>query len=152
MFASNVHSNENAAVNGILEFAHLLLENETINVNTLEGFTDAGKELLAQEMAKQNVAVPEQIKDFASYIGFIRGENGYKANGSLYSGQLDLAAYYNVQENRVNVKELLGDVFMVIVPEQNIEGYEHMTRTRAMTPTATRPTRPCLRMPTPWPW
>ena len=129
MFASNVHSNENAAVNGILEFAHLLLENETINVNTLEGFTDAGKELLAQEMAKQNVAVPEQIKDFASYIGFIRGENGYKANGSLYSGQLDLAAYYNVQENRVNVKELLGDVFMVIVPEQNIEGYEHMTRT-----------------------
>ena len=80
-------------------------------------------------MAKQNVAVPEQIKDFASYIGFIRGENGYKANGSLYSGQLDLAAYYNVQENRVNVKELLGDVFMVIVPEQNIEGYEHMTRT-----------------------
>ena len=129
MFASNVHSNENAAVNGILEFAHLLLENETINVNTLEGFTDAGKELLAQEMAKQNVAVPEQIKDFASYIGFIRGENGYKSNGSLYSGQLDLAAYYNVQENRVNVKELLGDVFMVIVPEQNIEGYEHMTRT-----------------------
>ena len=129
MFASNVHSNENAAVNGILEFAHLLLENETINVNTLEGFTDAGKELLAQEMAKQNVAVPEQIKDFASYIGFIRGENGYKANGSLYSGQLDLPAYYNVQENRVNVKELLGDVFMVIVPEQNIEGYEHMTRT-----------------------
>ena len=129
MFASNVHSNENAAVNGILEFAHLLLENETINVNTLEGFTDAGKELLAQEMAKQNVAVPEQIKNFAFYIGFIRGENGYKANGSLYSGQLDLAAYYNVQENRVNVKELLGDVFMVIVPEQNIEGYEHMTRT-----------------------
>lgn len=129
MFASNVHSNENAAVNGILEFAHLLLENETISVNTLEGFTDAGKELLAQEMAKQNVAVPEQIKNFASYIGFIRGENGYKANGSLYSGQLDLEEYYNVKNNEVNVKELLGDVFMVIVPEQNIEGYEHMTRT-----------------------
>lgn len=129
MFASNVHSNENAAVNGILEFAHLLLENETISVNTLEGFTDAGKELLAQEMTKQNVAVPEQIKNFASYIGFIRGENGYKANGSLYSGQLDLEEYYNVKNNEVNVKELLGDVFMVIVPEQNIEGYEHMTRT-----------------------
>lgn len=115
MFASNVHSNENAAVNGILEFAHLLLENETISVNTLEGFTDAGKELLAQEMAKQNVAVPEQIKNFASYIGFIRGENGYKANGSLYSGQLDLEEYYNVKNNEVNVKELLGDVFMVII-------------------------------------
>ena len=28
-----------------------------------------------------------------------------------------------------DVKELLSDVFMVIVPEQNIEGYEHMTRT-----------------------
>lgn len=129
MFASNVHSNENAAVNGILEFAHLLLENETINVNTLEGFTEAGKALLEQEMARQGVAVPKQIKDFASYIGFIRGENGYKANDSLYSGPLDLAEYYNVKENEVNVKELLSDVFMVIVPEQNIEGYEHMTRT-----------------------
>ena len=129
MFASNVHSNENAAVNGILEFAHLLLEHETINVNTLEGFTEAGKALLEQEMALQGVAVPKQIKDFASYIGFIRGENGYKANGSLYSGPLNLEEYYNVEENEVNVKELLSDVFMVIVPEQNIEGYEHMTRT-----------------------
>ena len=129
MFASNVHSNENAAVNGILEFAHLLLENETINVNTLEGFTEAGKALLEQEMARQGVAVPKQIKDFASYIGFIRGENGYKANDSLYSGPLNLEEYYNVKENEVNVKELLSDVFMVIVPEQNIEGYEHMTRT-----------------------
>lgn len=69
-------------------------------------------------MAKQNVAVPEQIKNFASYIGFIRGENGYKANGSLYSGQLDLEEYYNVKNNEVNVKELLGDVFMVIVPDR----------------------------------
>ena len=129
MFASNVHSNENAAVNGILEFAHLLLENETISVNTLEGFTEAGQAQLKAEMEKQGAAVPEQIKDFASYIGFIRGENGYKANGSLYSGQLDLEEYYNVKNNEVNVKELLGDVFMVIVPEQNIEGYEHMTRT-----------------------
>ena len=129
MFASNVHSNENAAVNGILEFAHLLLENETISVNTLEGFTEAGQAQLKAEMAKQGAAVPEQIKDFASYIGFIRGENGYKANGSLYSGQLDLEEYYNVKNNEVNVKELLSDVFMVIVPEQNIEGYEHMTRT-----------------------
>ena len=129
MFAPNVHSNENAAVNGILEFAHLLLEHETINVNTLEGFTEAGKALLEQDMARQGVSVPKQIKDFASYIGFIRGENGYKANDSLYSGPLNLAEYYNVEENEVNVKELLSDVFMVIVPEQNIEGYEHMTRT-----------------------
>ena len=34
MFASNVHSNENAAVNGILEFGHMLLENETVDVKT----------------------------------------------------------------------------------------------------------------------
>ena len=37
MFASNVHSNENAAVNGILEFGHMLLENETVDVKTLDG-------------------------------------------------------------------------------------------------------------------
>ena len=64
MFASNVHSNENAAVNGILEFAHLLLENETINVNTLEGFTEAGKALLEQEMARQGSGCSQADQGF----------------------------------------------------------------------------------------
>ena len=135
MFASNVHSNENAAVNGILEFAHLLLENENIDVNTLNGFTEAGQALLEKEMAQNDTVVPEQISDFASYVGYIRGEEGYThwtTSGSskgMYSAPLDLETYYNVETETVNVKELLSDVFMVIVPEQNIEGYEHMTRT-----------------------
>ena len=135
MFASNVHSNENAAVNGILEFGHMLLENETVDVKTLTGFTDAGKALLAEEMARNNAKTPDLIKDYASYLGYIRGENGYNhwtTSGSskgLYSGQLDLEKYYNVESETVNIKELLTDVFVVIVPEQNVEGYEHMTRT-----------------------
>ena len=135
MFASNVHSNENAAVNGILEFGHMLLENETVDVKTLTGFTDAGKALLAEEMEKNNAKTPDLIKDYASYLGYIRGENGYNhwtTSGSskgLYSGQLDLEKYYDVKTENVNIKELLSDVFVVIVPEQNVEGYEHMTRT-----------------------
>ena len=135
MFASNVHSNENAAVNGILEFGHMLLENETVDVKTLTGFTDAGKALLAEEMARNNAKTPDLIKDYASYLGYIRGENGYNhwtTSGSskgLYSGQLELEKYYNVESETVNIKELLTDVFVVIVPEQNVEGYEHMTRT-----------------------
>ena len=113
----------------------MLLENETVDVKTLTGFTDAGKALLAEEMARNNAKTPDLIKDYASYLGYIRGENGYNhwtTSGSskgLYSGQLDLEKYYNVESETVNIKELLTDVFVVIVPEQNVEGYEHMTRT-----------------------
>ena len=123
MFASNVHSNENAAVNGILEFGHMLLENETVDVKTLTSFTDAGKALLAEEMARNNAKTPDLIKDYASYLGYIRGENGYNhwttssSSKGLYSGQLDLEKYYNVETETVNIKELLTDVFVVIVPE-----------------------------------
>ena len=66
-----------------------------------------------------------------------------------------LEEYYNVKNNEVNVKELLGDVFMVIVPEQNIEGYEHMDpyHQSAMTPPRDEgQPDPCLRIPTLWPW
>ena len=86
-------------------------------------------------MARNNAKTPDLIKDYASYLGYIRGENGYNhwtTSGSskgLYSGQLDLEKYYNVESETVNIKELLTDVFVVIVPEQNVEGYEHMTRT-----------------------
>lgn len=62
MFASNVHSNENAAVNGILEFAHLLLENETISVNTLEGFTEAGQAQLKAEMESRAQPFPSRSR------------------------------------------------------------------------------------------
>lgn len=122
MFASNCHSNENAAVNGILEFAHLLLENENIDVNTITGFTDDGEARLAEEMAANGNAVPEQLADFATYIGYIR-------DGSNVSAPVDMEKYYTMETEKVNVKALLSDVFMVLVPEQNIEGYEHQTRT-----------------------
>lgn len=122
MFASNCHSNENAAVNGILEFAHLLLENETIDVNTIEGFTEAGEAQLAAEMAANHAAVPEQIADYATYVGYIY-------DGNSVSAEIDMEKYYVMETEQVNVKDLLSDVFMVLVPEQNIEGYEHQTRT-----------------------
>ncbi len=122
MFASNCHSNENAAVNGILEFAHLLLENENIDVNTITGYTAEGEARLAEEMAANGNAVPEQLADFATYIGYIR-------DGSNISAPVDMEKYYTMETEKVNVKELLSDVFMVLVPEQNIEGYEHQTRT-----------------------
>ena len=68
-------------------------------------------------------------KDIASCHAKVVPYDSFRTVYELYDDLEALAAYYNVQENRVNVKELLGDVFMVIVPEQNIEGYEHMTRT-----------------------
>ena len=75
MFASNVHSNENAAVNGILEFGHMLLENETVDVKTLTGFTEAGKALLAEEMARNNAKTRSSLAITLPIWAGIRGEN-----------------------------------------------------------------------------
>ncbi|MFR0786965.1 MAG: hypothetical protein ACLSHM_01575 [Vescimonas sp.] len=63
--------------------------------------------------------------------------------------------HYNVKNNEVSVKEPLGDVFMVIVPEQNIEGYEHMTRTttsQGYDPNRDEASQALFEDSTLWPW
>ena len=75
-FASNCHSNENSAVNGILNFAELLVENaaakKAISYKDITGFTAEGEKQLEKEMTIRNAAIPEQIKDYVSNIGVLK--------------------------------------------------------------------------------
>lgn len=113
MFASNVHSKRMPPSTVFWSSAICCWRTRPLDVKTLTGFTDAGKALLAEEAGKNNAKTPDLIKDYASYLGYIRGENGYNhwtTSGSskgLYSGQLDLEKYYNVESETVNIKELL---------------------------------------------
>ncbi len=137
-FASNCHSNENSAVNGIMNFAEMLVENaaakKAITYKDITGFTEEGKKQLEKEMDIRNAAIAEQIKDYVTNIGVLKIEETKDANGkvslNMNSKAIDLAKYYNVVDKSINVKNgLLRDVFFVLIPEQNIEGYQHNTRT-----------------------
>jgi len=133
---SNVHANEVAASDAIMNFTWLLMNaaagDGNIDYNMLTGFTEAGEAELAKQLgevgAEGSVAVPDLIKDTATYLGYLKGED---ANGKtlIVSGVVDLEKYYNIETETVNVNDLLDDVFYIIVPEENVEGRTYVTRT-----------------------
>lgn len=136
---SNVHANEVSASDGVVNFGWMLLEaaagDGKIDYDKLTGFTEEGKAELAKEMgtagAKGSVAIPDLVKDTATYLGYLHldniQENDWGAN--FYSGPIDLEKYYTIATETVDVDELLDDVFFILVPEENVEGRTYLTRT-----------------------
>lgn len=136
---SNIHSNETSATDSILDFAHMLLENETIDYDVMDQFTTEGGIRLKEEMGPEgitgSVAVPDLVEKTATYLGYLTADNyDYYENedGEMvkytYSGPVDLEKYYEMQTNTVAVSELLDEVFFILVPEENVEGRIYMSR------------------------
>jgi len=131
IIVTNCHTNENTGVNGPMNFVKMLLTQDTINVNEIQGLTDEGKKVLADEMAARKTAVPEQIKNFASYIGYVRGADAQDAEGNEYKFSAPIKNFdkiYSQQNQTVKVSDLLKDVMFIVVPTMNEEGYKHSTR------------------------
>jgi hypothetical protein len=122
---SNIHSNEVAATDGILEFAWRLIKEDKIDYKYFEGFTEEGEAQLAEEMGAVgeagSVAVPDLVKDTATYLGFLQDGNGK-------SGKVDIEKYYEISDNVYDIDEVLNDIFFIIVPEENVDGRAQDTR------------------------
>ncbi|MCR5664221.1 MAG: hypothetical protein K6G17_04980, partial [Oscillospiraceae bacterium] len=122
---SNIHANETAASDAVLEFAAMLVENDKIEYTKLTGLTDAGKAKVEAQRAAQGLHTPELVAEMTSYLGAI-----WPSDESQTSGVVEnFDSYYESEETVITVDELLDDVFFLLVPEENVEGRLYNTRT-----------------------
>lgn len=137
IYLSNCHTNENSAVNGLINFAEYLVYGESdystkngkVSLNTLESYTKAGKALLEKEKKDVFGTAISDLYSFCSELGRLRGEYGDTKQSYGYSAPIDdLSKYYNMGKDEFDVDELLDDVFYIIVPTMNVEGYTQSTR------------------------
>ncbi len=128
---TNVHANEVAAADGVIKFAWMLLESaagdKTLSYDKLTGFTEEGKTQLQEQMGEPgvegSVAVPDLVKDTASYLGWLRED------GVGVSSEVDLKKYYTSETETVKLDDLLDNIFYILVPEENVEGRTYLCRT-----------------------
>ena len=120
---SNVHANEVSATDAILEFTRLLIEETSIEYKKLTGFTEEGKAKSEEQRKEWNVYTPKLMKDKCNYLGSIWADN------SMMSTPLEgFDDYYTSEITTVNVKDLLDDVFFILVPEENVDARIYYTR------------------------
>ena len=120
---SNIHSNEVAAVDAVLEFARLLIEEPAIEYSKLTGFTEEGQTACQDQRAALGLHTPELVTEMTGYLGSIW------PNANKVSGRVEgFDRYYTTEKTTVTVADLLDNVFFIIVPEENVEGRMYYTR------------------------
>ena len=121
---SNIHSNEVAAVDAILEFAKTLVEDESISYKKLTALTEAGEAKVQEQREAQGLFTPQLVQEMTTYLGSI-----WPSDNSQTSGKVEnFDSYYESENVTFTVDELLDDVFFLLVPEENVEGRMYVTR------------------------
>ena len=127
---SNIHANEAAATDAVMEFAKLLMTEDEIPYTKLTGLTETGKAKLDEQREALGLHIPELVADKTSYLGAILPETNDLTRGVQNSGKVkDFDSYYEQEDVTINVDKLLDGVFFLLVPEENVEGRIYVTRT-----------------------
>lgn len=149
VYVSNCHTNENSAINGPMNFVEYLIYGENVTFTTdteesyptstvdgnvslkvFEDYTEAGEEKLADEKANVfGTSISSYIAEWVDELGRLRGEYGDTNSGNYgWSAPVDFEKYYEMGIDNFTVEELLDDVFYIVVPTMNTEGYVQSTR------------------------
>ena len=113
---SNVHANEVAATDAVLEFARMLTEEPVIEYTKLTGFTKEGHARLESQRTDLGLYTPELVSEMCNYLGSIWPDL------MMDSGPVDgFEGYYTSEKTTVTVADLLDDVFFILVPEENVD-------------------------------
>lgn len=133
VYVSNCHTNENSAVNGIMNFIQALVTEDEVTLKKMLSYTDEGEATLAAEKENFGTSISELYEPFASELGRLRGEYGDNGASYGYSTLIeDFDKYYNMGVDEFSIDELLDDVFFICVPTMNMEGYMQQTRATGM--------------------
>ena len=123
---SNIHANEVAAADAVLEFARLLIEEPAIEYTKLTGFTEEGKAKLEEVRTSLSRYTPELVAEECNYLGSIW------TGPMKESGKVDgFDRYYTSEKTTVTAADLLDDVFFILVPVENVDARMVYTRNAA---------------------
>ena len=145
---SNVHADEAPGTDGCLAFIEAIVEaaegNGAIPYTKIVSLTEKGKATVAEEMKEDGKVWSELIKDKVTGVGYIQGNGTFEPTSNIgegvsqYSRSSDatvdlsdeeMAEYYNMEQRELNLKEILDNIFFIIVPSENADGRTVFTRT-----------------------
>lgn len=139
---SNIHSDEIIGADGCLDFVEAVVEaaegSGKIPYNKITGLTSTGKATLQAEMSKDGKVWSELIKDKVTGVGFIQGEGKFEPSNPKHTSDAvtnmtdeQMKKYYNISKKDLDIDEILTDMFFIVVPSENVDGRQAMTRTNA---------------------
>ena len=136
VYLSNCHTNENSAVNGIMNFIQALVTEDEVALNKMLSLQGRGRGKRWQRRRRPSVRVSPSFTSrlLLSWAG--SGANtGDSPIGASYGHSAlieDFDKYYNMGVDEFSIDELLDDVFFICVPTMNMEGYMQQTRATGM--------------------
>ena len=153
---SNIHSNEIMGPDACFAFIEALVEaaegNGKIPYTKITGLTETGKATVKAEMEQDGKVWSELIKDKVTGVGYIQGDGKFEATDPNHSSDAtvdltdeEMAKYYNMKDTELNVKDVLDDVFFIIVPSENADARTDMTRTNSNKFDLNRDNKMCIR-------
>ncbi|MGO2082775.1 M14 family metallopeptidase [Vagococcus sp.] len=134
---SNIHSDENPGVDAVMEFTKEFVDkaDSQIPYRTITELTPEGKKQVEKEKTDRGVKWSEMIQDKGvTGVGYIRDgvkseEHPDDPDAAANLSEEQLNQFYEIEDTDANVKEMLENVFFILVPSENADAHAVNVRT-----------------------